>query len=194
MPATTDAPALRLFAAASPAAPVRAALHALQQAWRTALAQAGPACTAGVRTLPADALHLTLRFYGATPPDRLAPLCAALGADAARAAPSAPVLQRLECWPPRAPRVVAAVFDTPPPLAALAAALEASARDLGFAPEPRRFRAHVTLARCRGRPLPRVALGLPGLALAVDAITLFQSRTLPEGAAYTPLHTFPLPR
>ena len=191
--ATSTARSVRLFAAAAPAGPERAALHALQQAWLAALVQADPAAAGSVRPLSADALHLTLRFYGATPAERLAPLCDALRADAAAAAPSAPVLHRLECWPPRAPRVVAAVFDTPPALAALAAALEASARALGFGPEPRRFRAHVTLARCRGRPLPRMAVDLPALSLRVKAITLYQSRTAHDGAAYSALHAFPLP-
>ena len=184
---------LRLFAAVSPAAPVRMALCGLQQHWLALLAEADPAAARRLRAVEEAALHLTLRFYGATPAARRPELQQRLAADAAAASRSEARLQRLEHWPPRAPRVLVAAFDAPPALLALAETLEASARTLGFAQEARPFRAHVTLARGRGHPLPRVPVPLPPLALPIDAITLFQSRTLPTGPTYTPRHTAPLP-
>ena len=68
----------------------------------------------------------------------------------------------------------------------------------GLAREARPYHPHVTLARVRD------PAGLRSSALfevleetrfgttRVDAITLFQSRTSPKGAEYTPLHRTPL--
>ena len=192
---------LRLFAGFAPDPPVRTALAALQQAWCMALSAgdggggAGaddPGAIAGLRLVPAEDLHLTLRFFGSTPAASLAPLQALLAAAAATARPFEACLERLEYWPARNPRVVVAAFGAPAVLQALVARVEAGARGLGFAPEPRPFRAHVTLARGRGAPLPPADLPLPRVAFAARTLVLFESRTRAEGARYTPLATFPL--
>lgn len=202
MPAPTTRPAVqRLFAAIVPDAAARAALAKLQREWlralqdRAGMATGSPPTTQAlqhIRLVPPGSLHLTLRFFGATPGERLAALVDAVAATAERACPSAPQLQRIEHWPPRRPGVVVATTDTPPALAALAADLEAAARALGLAAEPRAFRAHVTLARCRGQPLPPVPILPAPLALPARALVLFESHTLPEGARYTPIRHFPL--
>lgn len=177
----------RLFLAAAPDDDARAALAALRDRLRAALP-----CVPRLRWLPDADLHLTLRFFGDVDEARRQAIEAIAAAAAARHAPLATALHRLEYWPPAAPRVVVAAFADEPALAALAADLETGARAAAFVPETRRFRPHVTLARAPARPLSRVPVALPVLWLRVGAITLYGSRAGPDDARYTPLETWPL--
>lgn len=109
----------------------------------------------GRAVLAAD-LHLTLAFLG----ELRAPSPEAL-LDAVAAACSRPpltlALDRVEAWP--GPRALCAVGEAPE-AAALSAQLWACLASLGYRPEPRPFKAHVTLARqltpeaCRAAPRP----------------------------------------
>ena len=74
----------------------------------------------------------------------------------------------------------------------LKARLEKVAVESGLEPEPRAFRAHLTLGRVRARRFP--ALDAPALAAAqlVRAVVLFRSDLAREGAQYTPLATLAL--
>ena len=177
----------RLFLAAAPDAADRAALIALREALRASL----PAAPTLRWTADAD-LHLTLRFFGeATDAQRRG-----IERLAARTAPHhatiRTALQRIEYWPPSAPRVVVAAFADEPALAALAADLEAGARELGFPAETRRFRPHVTLARAPGRPLARAPVALPPLSLAIGALTLYGPAGCRTACKYATLGTWPL--
>lgn len=203
---------MRLFAAIEPDAALRDALVGVQQALRRGLeggVRPEATNTAGhradprtgsaaprsrpVRYVAAGDLHLTLRYYGETPADRVDALVRTLADTAARAERCDAGLARIEYWPPRAPRVIVAAFDTPPELERLAAALEAQARTLGYRAENRRYRAHVTLARAPGRPMPGAAVTLPPAMLHVAAIALMHSETAPDGAHYATLRRFALP-
>ena len=112
----------------------------------------GPVCsvpTARWRVVPARLLHVTLRFLGDTAVE-LRPALAEALRKAARGVDPFPVSFR--GWhllpSPRDPRVLAVgVSDPSGTLPLLAAALEASARALGFPPENRPFLSHVTIAR-----------------------------------------------
>ena len=100
----------------------------------------------------------------------------------------------------RKPRVLwcAAAGDVAK-LAALQKQLDNDFAPLGFAPETRPFRPHLTLARIRE---PQTVRGLnealEGQAdfftgqFNVHELILFQSRLRPEGAVYTKLAAFPL--
>ncbi len=80
-------------------------------------------------------------------------------------------------------------------LAALATSLEAAARELGFEPEERPFRAHLTLARAEreGRPIAPPPGGSPIAAdVEADEVVLFRSELGPGGAKYTRIAAFPL--
>lgn len=137
-------------------------------------------------------LHVTLRFFGATTDEQLEalrPLVTELG----RAASAS-------CGPVRAPAVTG--FPTPRrahvlvtdivdggALAALAARAEEVAVTLGFAPESRAYRPHLTLARMR-RPVDVVDLAGEAASLPagrVIAVTLYGSTTAATGPVYTPL-------
>ncbi|MBM4117697.1 RNA 2',3'-cyclic phosphodiesterase [bacterium] len=146
--------------------------------------------------------HLTLRFLGDTEPARLPAIVAAFGPAVGASAPFALRLGALDTLPRgRNARVLAlALAEGGAPLARLAAALEDESRRLGYAPETRPFRPHLTLARSRqGETLPP-GLALPGAALAAAAAPawraetalLMESELSPRGPRYRIRASFPL--
>jgi len=152
-----------------------------------------------LRFVRPEAVHVTLRFLGEIPRERVGPLVAAAGAGVARIAPFAATLGGVHAFPsPRRPRVVALALEPEAPLAALAAALERGVVAAGFAPEPRGFRAHATLARVR--PGRRLAPGFvtdeapaaAPLSFPVHEVVLFASTLAQDGAHYTPLERLSL--
>jgi 2'-5' RNA ligase len=81
----------------------------------------------------------------------------------------------------------------------LAAAIDTALEPLGFPPENRPFRGHVTLARVRSpRGLDRLARALEAAAetrmgeWTADDVVLYRSRLRPTGAIYEPLAHFGL--
>uniref|UniRef100_I2Q6B8 RNA 2',3'-cyclic phosphodiesterase n=1 Tax=Desulfovibrio sp. U5L TaxID=596152 RepID=I2Q6B8_9BACT len=154
-------------------------------------------------------IHLTLKFLGNVPvglsageadggPDGLPAVAGALAA-----IPFAPFTLRLGgggFFPgPARPRVVwAALADGAGPCHTLARAVEAAMAPLGFAPEPKPFTAHLTLARLRepgrGGDWPGMlrllaAAGWP--AVPVGSFTLWRSILGPAGARHEVLAEFP---
>jgi len=156
-------------------------------------------CTAGFRWVRPESIHLTLRFLGQVPQ----PLDADARPAWARAARAGAAFRlqvsELGVFPPRgAPRVLwlglTELGGEGGRLERLANALEQAARDLGFPPQERAFRAHLTLGRARGaasRPPPDVGWAVPE-PFEVAEVTLFESRLHPAGARYTALARYPL--
>lgn len=147
-----------------------------------------------LRFVRPEAVHVTVRFLGTIPCARVAPVSAAVGAAVAHVAPFEATLGGAHLFPStRRPRVVALALEPEAPLAALTAAVERGVVAAGFAPEPRGFRAHATLARLRpGRRLdPAFVAGeapaAAPVAFPVREIVLFASALAPDGATYTPL-------
>jgi 2'-5' RNA ligase len=159
----------------------------LPEAVRGALAAFGRAATErdpeALRAVAPDALHVTLAFLGQRPAAEVEPARAAVRA-ATRAAvdgsgPIALELGEVLWLAPRHPRVLTvAVADGDGLLGALQAQVSAAlAAAVGFAPERRPFRAHVTVARVRHGARPRQE-GLPEPprgAFAAPAVTLYRS-------------------
>lgn len=145
---------------------------------RLALAAAGRRLeSAGWRGAPADSLHITLRFLGDTP-WALVPDLAAAGAATARGKGAFDVhLGRVVGLPDgRRARVAAAAVDAgAEPLGRLAEALAHRLVPLGFGPEGRPFRPHLTLARsgAKARAVPDSPLDV---AFRVERLVLWQSR------------------
>jgi 2'-5' RNA ligase len=178
---------VRSFVALELEAPLRAALGELQQRLRPTLG--------GIRLLRPDGIHLTLRFLG----QASAAQVQALGPPLAAVARGCPALEAhvkgIGTFPERgSPRVLWVGVELPPAALDLQRACERAARDAGFEPEPRPFRAHLTLGRWRDRAvrpaLPETDLGPTRL----DSLLLFRSETAPGGAVYTPLARFALGR
>jgi 2'-5' RNA ligase len=105
-----------------------------------------------LRPVLEDDLHLTLQFLGAVARARVAALSAALAAVASRHAPIDVRYVGLGAFPERGPARVLWVGVSEArveQLAPLAADVGRALAPLGFPPETRPFRAHVTLARVR---------------------------------------------
>ncbi|MCL4684338.1 RNA 2',3'-cyclic phosphodiesterase [Myxococcota bacterium] len=151
-----------------------------------------------VRWAPAEALHVTLRFLGATAEDRVASLVTTLRRETAAIAPFTVQRGAVSGFPhPHRPRVVFLGLDDEPAgvLVELAAATERAARAAGFAPETRPFHGHLTLGRRRSsrRPLrlPDGECAEPA-PFSADAVVLFRSQRSAAGATYTPLERIAL--
>jgi RNA 2',3'-cyclic 3'-phosphodiesterase len=141
-------------------------------------------------------LHITLKFLGEIPDDRVADL-----ANAFRRLPFAPLTLTLDHFlvlPGQGPaRVLACnVARDVKPLIHLFGQIESAAQPLGVRREGRPFKPHVTLGRFR-RPSNRMTAAtlirmvnpalLPSPTFTATAYTLFQSTLTPTGPIYTPL-------
>jgi RNA 2',3'-cyclic 3'-phosphodiesterase len=160
----------RLFAALELPAPVR-----------TALGTFGRAAAAGdfaLRAVGDNALHVTLAFLGHRPLDDIEPACEAVRE--AAAGPVAALSLGAALWlAPRRPHVLTVeVVDRDGALIALQERLVAALVDaVGYEPDRRRFRPHVTVARVRHGAAPRRS-GLPDTPhadFAGEAVVLFRS-------------------
>jgi 2'-5' RNA ligase len=143
---------------------------------------------------PLDKMHITTKFIGEWPEDRLDELKRALAEVAAR--PVDISIRRVGWLPnPRFPRVLYARVDSSESLCGLASATEQSLERTGIAREDRIYRPHLTLARVRGR------VPLEGLKTALKALDLsdfgsYQASSfylyLSAGGKYTKLQEFRL--
>ncbi len=139
----------------------------------------------GARPVAAEALHVTLCFLGTQPADRIEEIAAVVSA---RAAPVGPLELGAPAWlPRRRPRALAIeLHDETGTLGDLAGDLtRALGEAIGWEPESRRFRPHVTVAR--GALAPRALAPTPGLVFEPESLTLYRSRLEPDGAEYQSL-------
>jgi 2'-5' RNA ligase len=170
---------MRLFVALELPAQVRASLAA----WAAA------AAPEAMRRVPAESLHVTLAFLGARAPADAEAVAGLLGA---LARPVGELAVGGVLWlPPRRPGVLAVALQAGPALTALHADLVACLGDaIGFEPERRTLRPHVTVARARREARLRAAPTdppPPALAFAPEALVLYRSHTGPGGARYEAL-------
>jgi 2'-5' RNA ligase len=144
-------------------------------------------------------LHLTLKFVGEWPEEKLPQLETALRS--IRKRPPVPLEVRGLGWYPnaRSPRVFWAAVEGGDALPALAHDIDAALEPLGIAKETRIFTAHLTLARIK-EPAPlealRTAVSQLGSAeygsFHVERFHLFRSQPGSAGSIYTKLSEFPL--
>lgn len=178
-----DAERARLFVALDLP---RAATKALER-WRSDVLRD----VEGLRWVAPEALHVTLCFLGwrsANDVEQIGAACSdALGL---RPPPGLSFTESL--WlPRRQPRVVAVgLADASGALQEVQRAVSAAVTAGGwYAPEPRPFLPHVTVARVMGRARVRPLELAPPRAKQFDgvAVTLYRSRLQPTGARYEPL-------
>lgn len=147
-------------------------------------------------------LHITLRFLGETGKDQEAALIGAVEGICNSAEPCSLRLAGLTAVPHlRKAKLLwcgsAGGFDA---LAALQARCESASRALGFDPEKKSWKPHVTLARFRQPPDAEVLAKILDThrdfeagAFTVGAVSLFRSELKPHGAIYTRIRCFPFP-
>lgn len=157
-----------------------------------------------VRWVHTEGIHLTLKFLGDTPTEKLPDIKRALTAVARHAPACTFTVGELGCFPnPRRPRVVwVGVQEPAGRLAALQDAIEEVMAPLGYPPEGRGFTPHLTLGRvrpgARRDEVSRVGEVVSGTTVeslaevSADHFALIRSVLKPTGAEYTTLEEFPL--
>ncbi len=150
---------------------------------------------------PTGNLHITTKFIGELPEQRLGELAAALrrlaGYD------PIPITVRGLGWFPnaRSPRVFWAGVEAASSLGALARDTDEAAARLGVARELRPYSPHLTLARIKEPvPLDRLRAAIAGLPTVefgeyvADRFCLYRSELKPSGSVYTKIEEFLLPK
>lgn len=179
----------RLFIAVDPAADVAAKAARIVGRLRDAGVDAA--------WVPTTHLHLTLHFLGDDVDDAdLHRICVAMD-EAAATMPAFRLAYRgVGVFPDaRRPRVVwLGVERGADDLVRLHDALAERLTPLGFPPESRGFRPHLTLGRFRGGGAARGAAWLPSFAeadageMTASRVCLYESRLAPTGAEHDRLH------
>lgn len=189
---------IRTFVAIELDAPLRNALAQVQADLRNRLQKAmGP--DVRIQWVKPDSVHLTLKFLGDIPEERVPEIEAALAHVTGAHARCTVDVGGLGAFPDaRAPRVLwVGLSSQVEGLTRLAVAVERALVALGFAPEPKPFNPHLTLARIkeRSRDIGRALAAdhmleqtAPIGTVAVNAIALMKSELKPSGAVYTRLH------
>jgi 2'-5' RNA ligase len=180
--------AVRAFFAVEPPQAAKLALAALTQQLRER--PDGDA----VRWVRPEGFHVTLRFLGNVPSAELPALAQAVEAALVGAPGFRVTLGAVRAFPSaRQPRVVVVELEPEAELLALAERVEVGVVAAGLEPSPRRFRAHLTLGRVRGRRLPPLDLPAAGEGeIDVHEVVLFRSDLGRDGSRYTPLACLPL--
>jgi 2'-5' RNA ligase len=183
----------RLFFAVPIPAPARALISDVAAGVQAAVGDG----RARIRWVRMEGLHLTLRFLGQTPLDRLPALKAIADEIAARTAPFSITVSGAGAFPePRRPRTLwLGIPAGAERLAALAEELGRAIEAAGWPIESRPFAPHLTIARTDGLRLgPDAAASLQDAAMKLDAsfsvdrMVLYRSVLGNGPASYEPVH------
>jgi RNA 2',3'-cyclic 3'-phosphodiesterase len=176
---------MRLFAALPIPEPARSEMAGLLQRLRGG--------DWPVRWVHEDNVHLTLKFFGEVPPDRLDVIAEALQFAVPGTGPLELSLAEPGVFPNlRRPRVVWVGVTAPAALELLQDRLERRAEAIGFAPEGAPYHPHLTLGRVReGHRLPAGALeqlqaGYRPVSFLVEQLVLYESVAGRGAPRYTP--------
>lgn len=167
------------------------------------IAQLKSPLTSAVRWVPAQNIHLTLKFLGDVSPGNMDMLMNILRAEVSLQKIFYISVGELGAFPtPRRPRVLWIGVSAPAQLMALARLVEGETRKLGYAAEDRPFSPHLTLGRVSQNASPlqvrQVADTLAGIKVGslgnaeVREVVLFKSVLTPKGAEYSALLKVPL--
>jgi 2'-5' RNA ligase len=153
-----------------------------------------------LKTVEAENLHVTLKFFAAAEPNLIPEITAIAAKAASRQIRSQLTLTGLGVFPhAQRPSVVWAGLEGAgaQTVVAIAKEIEAPLQKLGFVPEDRPFTPHLTLARVKARPpeelqelLARHAKTVFG-SVTVEEIELIRSEPTSEGFRYTVLEHCP---
>lgn len=149
-----------------------------------------------VKWVPAENIHLTIKFLGDTDRSLIPRIISAINSVATSYQPFETELDLVGAFPNlQRPRVFwVGSSREMPGLANLARDIDHQLQALKFAKETRPFKAHLTLGRVRqGKQIDELGdfLGsfeLAPLSLCLDRLVLFQSTLTPSGAVYVRLH------
>ncbi len=179
---------IRAFIAVELPKPVKDALGDVAQML------AGRVPRGAVRWVRPEQMHLTLRFLGDTAVGQLPAVQSVMDSVTSGHSPFIMHLNGTGCFPnAQRPRVIwVGLAGDEARLHALKAALDERLVSLGWPPEDKTFRAHLTLGRVKDeREVQGVewAANVPPLDMPVTAIHLIESQLRPSGPIYTTRHT-----
>lgn len=147
-----------------------------------------------VRWVTSEGMHLTLKFLGEVGDELAEGVATALDRVADPVRPFEVAVRGFGAFPnARRPRVVWAGIEPVPALELLQDGVERAMTELGFEPEGRVFRPHLTLGRARHGARPSQFRDLAALLEEMDfaqsflaeGVHLVQSTLRPSGAVYT---------
>ncbi|MDZ7617572.1 MAG: RNA 2',3'-cyclic phosphodiesterase [Patescibacteria group bacterium] len=152
---------------------------------------------ADVKWVEPHNLHLTLKFLGEVPLEEIHAVCKAVGRGAAGVEPFRLDLVGIGAFPNiERPRTLWLGADEGQvPMAALQQAVEHALKKLGYPPEGRKFKTHLTLGRVR-RAGPGIArltellaqhASFQAGATVIEQVTVFASELTREGPVYSVL-------
>ena len=155
--------------------------------------------TAHIRWSAPYNLHITTKFVGNWPDERLPEMIAALRS-VSNGEPFEVAVRGFGWFPnPHRPRIFFIGVHAPPALAELAKATNEATVRLGVAKEETPFSTHLTLARVtEGAPLGPLRRAVADMksdefgTFMVDRYHLYSSKPGPTGSIYTQLAEFPL--
>jgi len=151
-----------------------------------------------VKWVRPEGIHMTVKFLGEVEPEREPELRAALTRAAAGGRPLPLAVRGFGVFPDATrPRVIWAGLDADPTLELLQHRVEQEFSPLGFPPEGRPFRPHLTLGRAAREARPRDFAGLAGAldglhyeeAVLVASVDLMQSIAQAGGMVYQVRHS-----
>jgi 2'-5' RNA ligase len=153
-----------------------------------------------VRWVPAQNFHVTLKFIGSVPPQKLPPIIEALRR--VSLADRVQLRVRGVAWGVNAKTGVMlyAIVEDSKPLSALATTIDQQLSPLGFTSEDRTFMPHLTLVRASRDTQANSQTALYELAeqhkqydfgsVAPEEFHLMESKTLPAGPIYSKVRSF----
>jgi 2'-5' RNA ligase len=156
-----------------------------------------------IRWVPAENVHVTLKFLGDTATTSVELIRAAIAAEARQFVAFDVDVVGFGAFPDaRKPRVLWVGLSAPPALASLQRVLDAATGRLGYASDERGFSPHLTVGRLRQNvtasalrrvrdELDRASVGNLG-SFTVAEINLYKSELSPSGPRYTSLIAVPL--
>lgn len=156
-----------------------------------------------VRWIPAQNMHLTLKFLGDIASSHVDFLKQLLTREATLHSQFDLQIGGLGSYPTsRRPRILWIGLHVPAELVALQKRIEAGTTHLGYEQEERDFAPHLTIGRVRQNAspaeLPKIRAAMDTIQLGnigtarVDSVHLFKSELQPNGAVYTKLFSAPL--
>jgi 2'-5' RNA ligase len=166
----------------------------------SALTERLRATGADVKWVPAGNLHLTLKFLGNTPEENLQGIKERVQAAAGRHRNFGAQLSSVGVFPSKVrPRVLWIGFSRPEEILLLQGDIEKNMQALGYEPESRPFKAHLTIGRARsmrGKDLLLKELDTFENTVfgefQVEAISVMRSELRPSGARHTMLYSIQL--
>jgi 2'-5' RNA ligase len=184
---------VRLFVAINLPPDVRSATWAAAEPLRAAV-------PGGISWVREEALHVTLRFLGEHPASVADDLAARLAPLLAGVSPPRIELATVGAFPDlRRPRVLWIGGPSNSALAELYQGVQRACSSIGFDPEPRPFRLHVTVGRVRqgarldGEPLARAAAGVRlDVAFTAATVDVMESELSQAGSRYRVVAAVPI--